>query len=71
MQVILWTEQKTIQNTTNKFDVRVEIKNVHEVIGQMINPDIVLKLNNVGAVSDLMRYEVDQADIVLFAILFV
>ena len=57
-QVILWTEQKTIQNTTNKFNVGVEIRNVHEVIGKMVNPDIVFKLKNVGAVSDLMRYEV-------------
>ena len=58
MQVFLWTEQKTIKNTTNKFDARVEIRNVHEVIGRMVNPDIVFKLKNVGAVSDLMRYEV-------------
>ena len=58
MQVILWTEQKTIENTTNKFDAKVEIRNVHKVIREMVNPDIVLKLKNVGEVSDLMRYEV-------------
>ena len=56
--MILWTDQITLKNTYGKFRAEVETRNVHDVIPQMINSDIVSKLRNVGAISDLMRYEV-------------
>ena len=58
-QVILWTDSKTMQmNKTYKFLPMVETRNLTRLIPQMVNSDIMAKLKNVGAVTDLMKYEV-------------
>ena len=59
LQVILWTDNKTLQmNTTYKFRPTVDTRDVTRLIPQMVNSDIMANLKNVGAVTDLMKYEV-------------
>ena len=59
MQVILWTDDATLQmNESYKFRAEVETRNMTALIPQMVNSDIMAKLANVGAVTDLMKYEV-------------
>ena len=61
VQVIVWTDQKTLQmNETYKFKADVQIRNVTKLIPKMVNSDIMAKLGNIGAVTDLMKYEVKQ-----------
>ena len=65
MQVILWTDQRTLKNPSVRFHPGVELKDVTEVIPLMTDCDIMAKLKNVAAVSDLMRYEVGQVRLLI------
>lgn len=58
-KVILWTDDKTLHmNESYKFRAEVETRNMTALIPQMVNCDIMPKLGNVGAVTDLMKYEI-------------
>ena len=61
MQVILWTDNATLQlqkNNNITFEEGVKTKNITEEIPHMLNYDIIARLKNIGAITDILKYEV-------------
>ena len=61
MQVLLWTDNGTLhlqKNNNITFEAGVQTRNITEVIPHMLNYDIIAKLKNIGAITDILKYEV-------------
>ena len=65
MQVMLWTDESTLllqKNSSNNNKIQlisgVETRDIFALKSQMLNYDIITKLTNLGAITDLMKYEV-------------
>ena len=61
MQVWLWTDESTLllqKNSSIQFRAGVETRDIFALKSKMVNYDIITKLTNLGAITDLMKYEV-------------
>ena len=61
VQIILWTDETTLllqSNSSIQFMAGVETRDIFALMSQMVNYDIMAKLKNLGAITDLMKYEV-------------
>ena len=67
MQVMLWTDESTLllqKNSSIQFSSGVETRDIFALIFKMVNYDIMSKLTNIGAITDLMKYEVRPYNII-------